>query len=639
MSLPTPGTDLPELPNGNFLRQLLEESPAMMLITDAQAGDHPIIYVNTAFEAATGYSRAEVIGKNPRFLQNDDREQEALSIVRAALRDGGECTVTLRNYHKDGTLFYNEIRIRPLRNASGQVTHHMGVQNDVTERVLAQLALARRQSAALQESELRYRALIENFPNGLIALYDHDLRYVVVNGEGIVEIGFRPSDLEGKRLRDVFPSEVYERDEPALLAALNGERTESEVALGNQYFRVITAPVRDDDGNVVNGLIVSQNITARVRAKQAVREAANRYQTILSSMAEGVILYDETGTALMCNESAQAIFGVPEEAIIDVSIPEIFAHDTWTNIDEDGNTLTLADYPVMVTLRTGEPQTNIIMGFKADAHAAPLWLSVNTQPLMSDEEAKPYGVVTTFTDITEQRRMQAQVINNAIHQAQLKLLANFIRSTSHELRTPLSVISTSAYFLRRSDDATQRARHADKVTDQIKRLTTLIDKLLLMSKLDSGVGIEPQPVRLGEVCEVAVNEVASLVDEKAHTLQVEVNDVQLSGDPDYLVTMLVELLKNACHHTPTGGAIGLWSWVDEEQALIGVDDTGIGIATEDLPYIFDHFWRKDESHSKSGFGLGLAAVKRIVDLHHGTITVESRPDEGTWFRVRLPVRP
>jgi len=626
----------PQLPNGDFLRQLLEENPAMLLITDAQAGDHPIIYVNAAFEQATGYLRAEVLGKNPRFLQNEDRDQPDLAIIRAALRDETECTVTLRNYHKNGALFWNEIRIRPLRDAMGTVTHFIGVQNDVTERVRAELALRERQNVALRESELRYRALVENFPNGLIALYDHDLRYTVINGEGLAHIRLNSADLEGKQLRDVFPPEVYERDEPALRAALQGERTVSVVELGDRHFRVITAPVFDDDGNVAYGLVMSQDITERIQAEQATRRLAARYQSILAAMVEGVVLYDETATAILCNAAAATILQVSVEDIIGFSITKILETDPAMNVDEAGNAISIDNYPVMVTLRTGEPQTNVIMGYRPTPDTPIAWLTVNTQPLIAEDTGEVYGVVTTFIDITEQRRMQQQTVDAVLHEARVQLLSNFIRSTSHELRTPLSVISTSAYFLRRSDDPVVRTRHADKVTEQIKRLTTLIDMLLLMSKLDSDIEISLVPTRLSDVVEVVSSEIGPDCNAKGHTFSMDVGDLKVIGNGDFLVTMLNELVKNACHYTPAGGEISLWAQPEDDNVLIGVDDNGMGISPEDLPHIYEHFWRKDDSHAEPGFGLGLTAVYKIVDLHNGTINVESRPGEGTWFRVRLP---
>jgi PAS domain S-box-containing protein len=105
-----------------------------IILTDWNQPDNPIIYCNPAFEKITGYTLAEVLGRNPRFLQGDDREQEGLKRVRGAIKEGGECHVVVRNYRKDGTLFWNELTISPVRDEHGQVSHFVGIQHDITEK-------------------------------------------------------------------------------------------------------------------------------------------------------------------------------------------------------------------------------------------------------------------------------------------------------------------------------------------------------------------------------------------------------------------------------------------------------------------------------------------------------------------------
>jgi len=109
-------------------------STSGILITDATAPDHPIVYVNPSFESMTGYTAAEVLGRNCRFLQGDDREQPEIDQIRAAVAAGWDCLVELRNYRKDGVMFYNELRMAPVRDGDGRVTAFVGVQTDITER-------------------------------------------------------------------------------------------------------------------------------------------------------------------------------------------------------------------------------------------------------------------------------------------------------------------------------------------------------------------------------------------------------------------------------------------------------------------------------------------------------------------------
>ena len=116
-------------------RRLVESSPEGVVLIDAQGTDHPVIYVNPAFEALTGYSAAELIGRNLRVLQADDREQDGRHRLRDALSRGETCRVLLRNYRKDGSLFWNEMTVMPLRHPDGCVTHYAGHHRDAGERL------------------------------------------------------------------------------------------------------------------------------------------------------------------------------------------------------------------------------------------------------------------------------------------------------------------------------------------------------------------------------------------------------------------------------------------------------------------------------------------------------------------------
>jgi len=125
------------------LAQILDSCVNGVTLSDPDQPDNPIIYANAVFEQMTGYSHDEIIGKNCRFLQHDDRDQDAIAQIREALAQHGPVEVTLRNYRKDGSLFYNRLSIRPLLDPDGEVIYYLGVQYDVTEQVEAQQEIAR----------------------------------------------------------------------------------------------------------------------------------------------------------------------------------------------------------------------------------------------------------------------------------------------------------------------------------------------------------------------------------------------------------------------------------------------------------------------------------------------------------------
>jgi diguanylate cyclase (GGDEF)-like protein/PAS domain S-box-containing protein len=127
----------------DFYRRLLESSPEGVVLVDARIPEHPVVYVNRGFETLTGYAAADLIGKNLRLLQSDDRDQDARHRLREALGKGEPCRVLLRNYRKDGTVFWNEMTILPMRDADGRVTHFAGHHRDAGERLRIDPKLSR----------------------------------------------------------------------------------------------------------------------------------------------------------------------------------------------------------------------------------------------------------------------------------------------------------------------------------------------------------------------------------------------------------------------------------------------------------------------------------------------------------------
>lgn len=121
------------------LSQILDTCVNGITLSDPDQPDNPIVYANEAFERITGYDKDQIIGQNCRFLQGDERDQPEIERIREALKTNSEVTVTLRNYKKDGTLFFNEFTIRPLFDHAGAVVYYLGIQHDVTEELLAKL--------------------------------------------------------------------------------------------------------------------------------------------------------------------------------------------------------------------------------------------------------------------------------------------------------------------------------------------------------------------------------------------------------------------------------------------------------------------------------------------------------------------
>jgi signal transduction histidine kinase len=219
----------------------------------------------------------------------------------------------------------------------------------------------------------------------------------------------------------------------------------------------------------------------------------------------------------------------------------------------------------------------------------------------------------------------------------------FLADVSHELRTPLAALRTFNELLREKagQDAAARAEFLEATGQQIERLDWLAQNLLELSKLDSGlVNLDLRPDDMRATVQSAVESVEVAARRRGVGLETEVPDAPLviRHDPPRIGQAVSNLVGNAVKFTPRGGSVRLVLTPHRGGAMIRVIDTGIGIDAEELPHIFDRFYRGSRASEArgSGSGLGLAIVRSIVDMHGGRIAVDSRLDHGTTFTVTLP---
>lgn len=215
----------------------------------------------------------------------------------------------------------------------------------------------------------------------------------------------------------------------------------------------------------------------------------------------------------------------------------------------------------------------------------------------------------------------------------------FLADVSHELRTPLTVIKGEVGLMRLTNELDEESLRS--IEKEVDRLSRLVGDLLLLAQAESGqLPLELKPVELDSVLLDVLQQMTVISSGKVNLRLIEIDQVSVLGDRDRLKQVILNLVANAVNYTPAGGEVRLFLTKKEGRACLIVEDTGPGISPEDLPHIFDRFYRGDRSRKRtesSGFGLGLSIAKWIVERHGGKIEVESQPGQGTRFTVWLPL--
>jgi len=375
------------------------------------------------------------------------------------------------------------------------------------------------------------------------------------------------------------------------------------------------------------------DITDRKRAEDELRRSEERYRTLFESMDEGFcvieMLFDESGQPadyrfLEMNPAFAKHSGLNDAAgkCMKELVPDHDRH--WFEI-----------YGRVAA--TGEA-----VRFEEYGHALGRWFDVYATRLGGPGSNK---VAVLFNDISERKRTEENLRQLASELAEIdRRKTEFLATLAHELRNPLAPLTNGLQLMRRAvNNPVTQERAREMMERQLSHLVRLVDDLLDIARISSGkVELKKERVTLKNVLSSAVETSMPLITASGHTLEVHVpeSSLQIVADATRLAQVVSNLLNNAAKYTPHGGHIELSVRREASRVAITVSDTGVGIAAEALPQVFEMFTQVGRSRDRSqgGLGIGLALVRRLVELHGGTVTVES-PGHGcgSTFTVRLPL--
>jgi signal transduction histidine kinase/ActR/RegA family two-component response regulator len=292
-------------------------------------------------------------------------------------------------------------------------------------------------------------------------------------------------------------------------------------------------------------------------------------------------------------------------------------------------------------VRTGE-QLHFEGRFLRRHDRALRWLEL-TGIVQTRPDGSPLRVLGTASDITQRKRSEESLQRLAAELAETdRRKTEFLATLAHELRNPLAPISNGLQLMRKaSGDAQAQEKARVMMERQLKHLVHLVDDLLDIARISSGkIELKKERVALKGVLDTALETCMPLISDAGHTLALHIPDqsLDLVADPVRLGQVVCNLLNNAAKYTPSGGRIELRVRRDGEDVVISVGDSGIGIPAEALPQVFEMFTQvgRGLDRSQGGLGIGLALVRRLVELHDGGVTAESAGvGRGSTFTVRL----
>jgi PAS domain S-box-containing protein len=634
-----------------------------------------ISFVNPRMAEILEYHTQEMLRQS--LFSFMDREEQTI-----CARMLERCAQGLQEHHefkfrsKKGTDVWAMVAATPIVGADGQCQGVLAMVTDISDRKqneafleesnqLLEIQIQQRTQSLLEsQQELKakeefLRTIYEGSDAPIFVIdieQDGTMHQRGLNPKAEVFMGVELEQVIGKSLEQIFGPEqgaaihqLFSRCIETKSSITYEERREFQ---GQTYWWSTTlTPLQDNMGRVYRLIGNPLDITARKEAEilqqkhlLELAEWQNRYETAGEASGQVLYEYDIQADRPIWGANAEKILGYPTAKMLD-------SVATWVALihPEDREEFR-AQWELL--LHHKKPLRIEYRFFHSDGFY--IWLEDKNR-FLANPEGESHRIVGFISDISDKKeaQLQLQQINTQLglkneelaHAMQMK--DEFLASMSHELRTPLNAILGNSEILLEEilGSITERQRKAvSSIERSGQHLLSLINDVLDLAKIGSGqIDLQLAPIPIQALCNSCIEFVQPLAEKKQIQLNAHLSTpdlAMLQGDERRLRQVLINLLSNAIKFTPNGGNVTLEVQPDEQLKIIqfSVKDTGVGIAPENLKKLFQSFVQVDSSLNRryEGTGLGLAIVKKIMELHDGTVSVESTIDQGSCFTVSFP---
>ncbi len=626
--------------------ELLAQQTNQLKTTIASIGDGVITTdnqgvitnLNPVAESLSGWPVSEAIGQPLdevfRIISEDTRQSVANPAQRA-LAEG--ITVGLANHTlliaKDGTERPIDDSAAPIRDGLGEILGCVLVFRDVTER--------REQENRLRESRQQFEQIADTMPQ-MVWTTRPDGYCEYFNRRWYEYFGTTPEESLGYSwIGSLHPDDVEVTQDRWNHSLLTGDPYEVEYRFRSKtgeyrWFLNRGHPVRDESGAITQWFGTCTDIE---ELKQAQKDR-NNFVRLANNALDFISMSDGEGNLFYINPAGKNKIGLSDRLEqTAISLGDLF-------FAEDRDRMINKFLPLVWATGTGTTDVRLQPLTSAD----PIWMRYSATVIKNDK-GQPAGLAVISQDMSKRRQLEENLRQMASDLSEANQRKDeFLATLAHELRNPLAPIRNGLKIMRQSPDNPKRIEQVRAMMDrQIAQMVRLVDDLLDVSRVSRGsFELSQEKVELAAIIEQAIETSLPVVEAAGHELRMALPQpsVYLYADAVRLIQVFSNLINNASKYSEPGGTITISAKRSEQavglpaEVVVSVKDTGIGIAADMLPKIFDMFTQVEGAlaRSQGGLGIGLTLVKRLVERHQGSVeAVSSGIGQGSEFIVRLPV--
>ena len=634
--------DVEQLEHAKRVSALAFEATSEGVIITDIAGQ--IILVNPAFESITGYSQREVTGRTCAFLQGPLTEADTITAIRRALQEQSAFSGEILNYCKDGSLYWNDLSISPVRDTQGNLTHFIGITRDISER--------KRAESAQKEHDARYRDAVEAV-GGYVLDLDTRFRYAYVSERAEQLLGYASHEMLGHTPAEFMPpgevdrvNEWFEHN-PSKDGSIHGlEHRIATKSGATIWLQVSRIPLRDSEGVLLGIRGAALDITTRKLAEAAQQESEARYRD--AAQAAGGYICD-LGTDFRytyVSEAAETLLGYPAHEMLGRTPAQFMAPGEIERVNacfekhkrEDGS---LCGLEYKIVTKSGEMR----------------WMQTSRIPLR-DRKGTTTGYRGTSFDITARKQTEAAnaELETQLRESQkMQAVGTLAGGIAHDFNNILASILGNVALAREDVSPSSQAQESlGEIYKAASRARDLVKQILAFSRRQH---THYQKTALGPVVSETVRMLRSTLPARVVIEEhYAANTPDVLADASQIQQVLVNLATNAMQAMggqPGQIRIGLDAVAPDEALFkrhaslrafyeqsmeravrLTVSDDGPGMDETVMARIFEPFFTTKPVGE--GTGLGLAVVHGIVQGHKGVIVVDSEPGVGTQFTLFLP---